>query len=125
MQLYDYNIRFKPGKEMVIADTLSRAYGSSEQQHGTQIYSTSLIQSPFERSLEIVTAIEDVQLTETQLEELRKATAEDKVIPDVIRAVRQGWPSERKDVPPDLRPYFHHRDELVESCSVAPDALYP
>ena len=60
MQRYAYNIRFKPGKEMVIADTLSRAYGSSEQQHGTQTYSTSLIQSPLERSLEIVNAIEDV-----------------------------------------------------------------
>ena len=77
-----------------------------------------MIQSPFERSLEIVNALEDVQLTETQLEELQKATAEDKVLPDVIRAVKQGWPSERKDVPPDLRPYFHHRDELVESSGI-------
>ena len=110
LQRYDHVIKYKPGKEMVIADTLSRAYGM-EQHESVHMCST---QSAFEKSLEAVNALDDVRLEKEKVTQLKEATAQDSVLADLIDITKHGWPQE-KMVAPQMRPYFHHRDEIVEA----------
>ena len=88
LQRYDYSVIYKPGKEMVLADTLSRAVLNrqlSTPLHGPtpdnkDIIDVAKIQTSFERELELVNMIDDVPLPGHQLTRLRAATSTDVVL---------------------------------------------
>lgn len=108
LQRYDYEIQYKPGREMLIADALSRAYGQS----------SAAQQTAFELHLETIRAVEDIAVAPSKHDRLREATRQDEALRIVMRRVKEGWPQMRKDVEPEARPYFNHRDELVEENGI-------
>ena len=95
VQKYDVEIVYKPGPEMHLADTLSRAF----------LDTTENDQGEFER----VNAVKLLPMTEERLEELRTSTSSDEVLQQVIQT---GWPNEKNQLPAVLAPYFTYRDEL-------------
>ena len=81
---YDVEIRYKPGKEMFVADTLSRAYISDHQ-------------------------ISDV---EERLAEIQKETLNDPSLQRLKETIIKGWPNNKAKVAEDIQQYFSIRDEL-------------
>ena len=79
----------KPGKELYIADTLSRAYLKEKAEQ--------LLED--ELQVHLLTA----QLPITADEELQM----------VIDMVQAGWPAEIRHVPADIRKYWTFREELT------------
>ena len=98
VQKYDVDIVYKPGPEMYLADTLSRAFLSS----------TENAEGEFER----INAVKYLPVTDERLEELKKHTQEDEVLQQLRQTIQTGWPEEKRDLPPALEPYFSYRDEL-------------
>nr|XP_054766977.1 uncharacterized protein K02A2.6-like [Lytechinus pictus] len=99
MHTYDVVIRYKPGKEMYLADTLSRAYlqnGKTDEM----------------RELETVNLAMHIPVSQPLLTEIREATKRDETMQRLQEIIKQGWPNDKKDVEPDLVSYFHVRDEL-------------
>lgn len=116
LQRYDMAITYKPGKQMHLADTLSRA---TVQVDGQQLMEdVAFAQSEFERSLEDVSAVEDVTLSQPQLIRLREATARDEVLTELSDVIRRGWPERKEQVQPAVRPYYHVREELTTDDGV-------
>ena len=97
LQRYDLKVSHKPGKEMFIADTLSRA--------PIKVKADQL----FDESLEINV----INATQEKLCELQEATEEDETLQVLKKFTMEGWPESSK-IPPEVKPYFSYRDEISE-----------
>ncbi len=93
-QQYDFKLEWKPGKDIPLADTLSRAPTDCPQEE------------------ECINAIQITAMGDAKLDRVRGATAVDATLKELIKVIMEGWPSEKRDIPTSLLPYFHYRDEL-------------
>ncbi len=99
MRVHRYNMdfHFLKGSELVIADTLSRAY----------------IDSPDLRPrILAITFFPDI--SDARLQEVKEATSRDMALKTLQSLILDGWPNAKCQVPNDARPYYDIRDVL--SC---------
>ena len=101
LQQNDVEIRYKPGPELYLADTLSRAY------------LPTTARSPAEEETERIHAVDFLPISEPQLAEIQRETAADSVLQSLIEVILQGWPDQKEALPSELHPYFTVRDELT------------
>ena len=99
LQLQKYNLQFvyKKGKELYLADALSRAYPEETPE-----------EAEFEHDVMTVLSISPARMTELQRE-----TLADPSMQKLGKYIKDGWPTYERSVPSDLKPYFPFRDELV------------
>ena len=97
IQGYDLHIVYKKGKEMTLADTLSRAYINrpSEQQ-----------------DIETINSLDFILIRPERLEKLKEATAQDETLQILKAVIMNGWPEDKAKLPAEITPYFSFRDEL-------------
>ena len=100
LQQYDYEICYKPGKDMVLADTLSRAYLTEYERSATEV------------EVEHIHATHFLPVPEHQLRELQKETACDQTLQTLKTAIVDGFPDTKQELPAAIHPYFQLRDEL-------------
>ena len=103
MRLMRFNARaeYIPGKQLEVADTLSRSpIDSSEQELSEEIkaYVDAVIRSK--------------PMTDLRLEEIRSLTEEDDELQEVIFHTLHGWPKYKKEVDSDIHKYYDVRHEL-------------
>ncbi len=96
IQPYAVNIKYKPGRELYIADALSRHFiedteGSCEEE--------------FEVHL-----IEAGQVSQDVYKDLVKYTKEELL--QLYQVVLQGWPQTVQELPESVRDYWNYRDEV-------------
>ena len=72
LQQYDVEICYKPGSEMYLSDTLSRAYLPISEQY------------PAENEIERIHAVDYLPISEPQLVEIQRETAADPVLQSLI-----------------------------------------
>ena len=110
MMRYCYTLAYKPGKELVLADTLSRAYLelSPETNEFEEVARLDTV-----HWLGEVNAILDAQLTESFSDQLRAATLTDPQMIALAETIVNGWPDQKGEVQQDLKSYFDFRDELT------------
>ena len=105
MMRFNAIVKYVPGKDMSVADTLSRSPLPVES-HGTEMPE------------EIRAHVEAVQtfwpVSSGKLKELKQATKEDEQLQAVTYFVLHGWPKQESAVPLCLRPFYSVRSEL--SC---------
>ena len=103
LQRYSLDVKYKPGKEMFLADTLSRAYvtGEADQELTDDI------------EVMVGAVIRDIPASPSKLEEIRQATTDDMVLQQLRQVVMHGWPEARKSVPSDVQDYWNIRDEIT------------
>lgn len=97
---YDVELYYKRGAELHIADTLSRATYS----HGGQAEEIM--------SLE-VDHLPVLNATEEQINGIQKATAEDKVLQELLPLIGDKWPEHKGDVDPELKGFWNVRRSLT------------
>ena len=95
IQPYDVQIRYRPGKEMALADTLYRQ------------------PCPDNKTIELVVQISHVQFSTRKLDDLRRETRNDSELQNLLKVIVDGWPDRQRDVHPQLRSFWAYRDELV------------
>ena len=94
LQPYDYNIVYRPGREMVLADALSRLGPTC----GPRI--------------DLDTTIYAVQFSTDKLAEIQRQTQSDKTLRLLSETIVTGWPDDPKQLPKCIRHYWSNRDEL-------------
>lgn len=98
IQDYDITVRYKKGKEMYLADTLSRAYiTSSENTQG---------------DFELVNMVSFLLIREERLGKLKEETEKDDTLQTLKTVITRGWPEDKLQLPAELAPYFSFRDEM-------------
>ena len=96
-QQYDFSIKYKPGKEIPPADALSRA-------------PTDKLEA---EELMIVKNLSIHHIKDRWLSEIRSKTLEDPIMKILVEVIATGWPSDKRQLPDSLKPFFDYRDELT------------
>ena len=96
LQKYDYNIIYKPGKEMILADRLSRFPSRSET-----------------LPIELHNNIQHVTFTHDKFNIIRGVTERDPILYAVYHITLNGWPNRFNDVPCIACQFWSVRDELT------------
>ena len=97
---YDIEVRYLNGKEMYLADTLSRAHLPR---------SSDCRQEEFET----IKALSFLVMPEEKIHEISRYTSEDTSPQQLKRIIQEGWPADRSSLPLFATPYFSVRDELA------------
>lgn len=95
LQNYDITVKYRPGKEMVLADSLSR-----------------LNPSPGKEIL-LEKSIYAVQFTHDRLQQLKHETNKDPEITTLRDFITRGWPASAKGLPKGLREFWSCKEELT------------
>ena len=101
LQRYDYEIIYKPGTEMLLADTLSRAFlpdTGGEHHKFDNVQSTDYL-----------------AVSDKRLREIQDHTEADPTMCLLRDTILRGWPNDKRTLPSELTPYFKFRDEMTIS----------
>ena len=99
LQRYNISLVYKRGKDLLIADALSRAYQNDNASDSSNLDEYDIMH------VEV--------LSNTRLEELKTATQNDHTSTVLKTVIMRGWPRSYNDVPKEAQPYYSFRDELT------------
>lgn len=103
LQRYDLIIKYKPGKEMYIADTLSRATPKMQRQTSQEEEILNVHCNHF---------MQNIPVSQDKLEEIKKETLEDTEMNQLRKQILKGWPANKHEVDKDIKQYFQYNEEL-------------
>ena len=101
LQMYSLVVHYKKGKLMYLADTPSRA---------------PLPEAPAgDLSLEVATIVHtaSLALSAERLYQLQHVSADDPVLSELCKTIRQGWPDCKSKITEALQAYYDFQDELT------------
>ncbi len=120
LQRYDFEVQYKRGAEMYLADTLSRASLPVKQQlqdHREQVLGV-VERSPTERETESINMLQFLPVSDEMLVRIQRETDADQEMEVLKAIIKKGWPDTKQEVPYKLQDYFAIRDELSLQDSV-------
>ncbi|RVE62485.1 hypothetical protein OJAV_G00157530 [Oryzias javanicus] len=101
LQKYSLEVQYKPGKEMHVADALSRACLKEHRE------------TLLDEELEVNYINHQLPVSEEKLLEFKNATAEDSELRLVAKAIQSGWPEKQSQLPDTIKQYWTFREELA------------
>ena len=100
IQKYDVQIKYLPGKDVPVADALSRI--SSCPGEAVQGLDISVHKVHFH-----------LNASQTRVCQIQEETARDSTLSTLREVIMRGWPDRRSDCPAALLAYWNYRDELT------------
>ena len=110
LQRYDFIVKYKPGKEMVLADTLSRAYLTNQELDESQMDE--------DLTCHVHSVLSSKPISEDKLEQIKKETDNDQTMKNLSTMIRRGWPETKKQTPKDVQDFWNYRDEISEADGI-------
>ena len=98
LQRYQFSVRYKKGKELYVADTLSHAHVADQPsapnaKQGYEMFRLEIAEMD----------IEPNRIISETMQQIKQETAKDAVLASLCYVVASGWPAERKEMPEHLR----------------------
>ncbi len=100
IQRYNYDLKYVPGKDISLADALSRVTPCPEGEIKDLDISIHEIHS-------------QINASPSRIIEIKEETAKDAVLSLLRETIMTGWPETLKDCPSSLHGYWNYRDELA------------
>ena len=123
LQKYMLNVQYKPGPQMFISDTLSRACLPLVDDN-TQRDKSDYIIFKLEEEQKIYSEIAQidhtnyVHVTDKRLQEIKSENEKDETCQKLAQYIKSGWPDDKSSLPHNLRTYWPYRDELTEQDGI-------
>ena len=105
LQRYNVTIKYRPGKEMQLANALSRCPARASQE------------------IKLDMRVDYIAFTKPWIEKLKDSTQRDSILAMVYQLTQQGWPHQRRHVPHLARRYWDFRDKLSTDDGMLPKGL--
>lgn len=102
LQWYDLTITYRKGKDMQLADTLSRAYCQSTDKESDEF--------------EYINALSHISITSEKKSEFQTST--ERELKELYDTILKGWPEHREQTLTAVRPYWDSRDQLSVSDGI-------
>ena len=102
LQPFDIDLVYKPGKELIIADALSRAH-LDVKADDPDINAT------------VLNVMLSENMSDKRKSEFIEETSKDTELQIVLKLIRQGWPDDKSKIPVEATPYFTFRENLFEN----------
>ena len=120
LQKYNLQVKYCPGKEMYIADMLSRAYLNEQVPNAANEYEIFYRKEEVQlyKEIEQINPAEHVRLSEKGVAEIKAATQQDASLQELSLIIHKGWPEHKKDTSLSIRAYWPFRDELTEHNNI-------
>ena len=97
---YDLDFKYIKGKDLLIADALSRAH------------TTNQTRGQSEEEIETIGLVIQDQSVTRYLNEIAEETAKDKVLQSVIHHISENWSISKRRLPTDVLPFWSGKDQL-------------
>ena len=107
LQRYDIKLIHKAGKEMFVADTLSRAVAGEDE---IEIFTIDMDYSLEE--MEMICSLDYLPISDARIDGIREETAKDEDCRQLAKMVQNGFPRTILEMPEKLRAYWSVRDLL-------------
>ena len=115
LQRYKFEVSYKKGTSLLIADPLSRAYLSlkeaTEDQEDFMVVSET--RSPTEIEAEQVNMLQYLPVKDETLCQIQNLTQEDATLKTLASVIKQGWPESKLHLPLEVQDYFPFKEELT------------
>ena len=115
VQIYDIKVVYKPGSEQLVADM--RSHVPSERKRLIEMTKEQIFQTAIEDTIaEEVDSIdpqEDVNIGEPIIALIRRVTATDQTLQQLLLTAMSGWPEHKHLLAPDLKIYWTFRVVIV------------
>ena len=101
LQKYDVELICIPGKQIPVADTLSRNFMPDTYKdlaNGIEAH--------------VHTVVSNAPVSDRKIKKIQEATQSDPQFQVLKNTILMGWPESRKDCPPTIIEYWNYRDEL-------------
>ena len=105
IQKYSINLVYRYGKQLVIADTLSRAYLPDQFDSRTSL--------EFE-----VNVVSTLPISKPKLNQLQSMTQCDSDLQQLVQITQKGWPDHKSKVPSQCLPYWSFREQISFSDGI-------
>lgn len=103
IQGYDFEVKYRPGSEMIIADTLSRLPNPSKTE-----------EIPLDHRVDQVQVQMDLlNFSPARQDNIREETLRDTTLKTLSQVIFTGWPDDIKALPTCIRDFWGYRDELA------------
>lgn len=100
IQKYDAQIKYVPGKDVPVADVLSRITSCHDESvQGLDVSVHEIRQN--------------LNASPTRVRQIQEETAKDPTLSALREVIMGGWPEKRSDCPLHLHAYWNYRDELT------------
>jgi hypothetical protein len=121
LQIYDLDVRYKPGKEMYISDAVSRIKMPNDE--------TKIFTNEYEAQVSYLR--KHFPISRAKNEQFRIETRKDEGLQIVSRYIKEGWPNSKAKCRLESQEYFGVRSEMViidnlvyrGNCLVVPETL--
>ncbi|KAL1446513.1 hypothetical protein WDU94_015619 [Cyamophila willieti] len=101
---YELNVKYLPGKEMIIADYLSRHFLQTNEDEDVEIHKAI---HEFEFSLS-----RNVSMSEEKKKLFKEELLKEEPLQTIMTYVREGWPKKKNRLSPEIKPYLSIHDKL-------------
>ena len=115
LQRYDLDIKYCPGEQQVIADTLSRLPAEvpkTVELTRQEVFQLTMAEQEA-RELEVIDEREFLQVRDQRLVEIQKAAMMDLEQKTLMQVITQGWPTTIQEAPILARKYWNFRETLT------------
>ncbi|XP_060073561.1 uncharacterized protein K02A2.6-like [Ylistrum balloti] len=102
LQRYDFTLIYRPGKELVVADTLSRAYLPNKDGNMDE-----------ELNCHVHTVLNSLPVSVNKMDQIRTRTDEDEQLSQVKALIENGWPENKNVLTKNLQEFWKLRNELT------------
>ena len=116
LQRYAFTVKWKPGKEQIIADLLSRHTRNCKQteEPSAREHVFQLQQHTLQcRQFETIDLVKDCPMSKALYGTIKKETERDKLLHKLSEVIKNGWPKDITKVPESVRKWWTFRDELT------------
>ena len=115
LQRYDFDVTYKKGTQLIMADALSRAFLSDSEvlqdgEQGPQVLAVDDVRSTTEIATKQINMLQYLPVKEDTLQIIQTCTQEDLELKILACLIKQGWPEAKKEIPPQVQAF---REELT------------